>query len=225
VPFQPVAGLFGSDVPAASGLQMVRDPYSGVEVYVVPAIRPDWAIIHVHEADALGNARIYGSVFWDRLMSRAARGVILTAERIVPTAELARQPELTVIPALLVRAVVEAPGGAAPCSCAPAYDTDRAGVEAYLAACGDPAALAAYLDAQDSELRGQPSRAMPAGGLGATGERQSVADDDPIAAGLAQIASGGRPDGLHQDVSGGNGRSTPPCADTPVEPPPVRQVP
>jgi glutaconate CoA-transferase subunit A len=145
--------MYGSDIPAASGLQTVRDPYSGAEVYVAPAIQPDWAILHVHEADALGNARIYGSVFWDRLMSRAARGVIVTAERIVPTAELARQPELTVVPALLVRAVVEAPGGAWPCSCAPDYAIDRAGVEAYLAACGDPAALAAYLDGQDRALR------------------------------------------------------------------------
>jgi glutaconate CoA-transferase, subunit A len=159
VPFQPVAGLHGSDLPTATGLQTVRDPYSGVEVYVVPAIQPDWAVLHVHEADALGNARIYGSVFWDRLMSRAARGVILTAERIVPTAELARQPELTVIPALLVRAVVAAPGGALPCSCAPDYDIDRASVEAYLAACADPAALAAYLAAQDRALRGTPTPA------------------------------------------------------------------
>jgi glutaconate CoA-transferase subunit A len=146
--------MHGSDIPAASGLQTVRDPYGGAKVYVAPAIQPDWAILHVHEADALGNARIYGSVFWDRLMSRAARGVILTAERIVPTAELARQPELTVVPALLVRAVVEAPGGTLPCSCAPEYDIDRAGVEAYLTACGDPAALAAYLDGQDRALRG-----------------------------------------------------------------------
>jgi glutaconate CoA-transferase subunit A len=139
----------------------VRDPYSGAEVYVAPAVRPDWAVLHVHEADALGNARIYGSVFWDRLMSRAARGVILTAERIVPTAALARQPELTVIPALLVRAVVAAPGGALPCSCAPDYEIDRAGVEAYVAACADAATLAAYLDAQDLALRGVPA---PAGG-------------------------------------------------------------
>ena len=178
MPFQPVAGLFGSDVPAASGLQTVRDPYTGSEVYVAPAIRPDWAVLHVHEADAQGNARIYGSVFWDRLMSRAARGVILTAERIVPTAELARQPELTVVPALLVRAVVEAPGGAAPCSCAPAYDTDRAGVEAYLAACGDPAALAAYLDKQDRELRGRRFDAGSGDAPGTAGpERQATATE------------------------------------------------
>jgi glutaconate CoA-transferase, subunit A len=139
-------------VPAASGLVAVRDPYTGEEVYVVPRLQPDWAVLHVQEADAEGNARIYGSVFWDRIMSRAARGVILTAERIVSTAELAERPELTVIPGLLVRAVVEAPGGAGPCSCTPAYEVDRAGVEAYLRASADPDALAAYLAGEDQAL-------------------------------------------------------------------------
>ena len=111
-------------------------------------------MLHVPEADADGNARIYGTVFWDRIMARAAKGVILSAERIVPSAELARQPELTVIPGLFVKAVVEAPGGALPCSSTPYYDIDAAGVEAYLEAADDPATLARYLDEQDRALRG-----------------------------------------------------------------------
>jgi glutaconate CoA-transferase subunit A len=153
--------MFGSDVPTAAGLSTVRDPYTGEEVYVVPRLQPDWAVLHVQEADEAGNARIYGSVFWDRIMSRAARGVILTAERIVPTAVLAERPELTVVPAILVRAVVAAPGGAYPCSCAPEYDLNRAGVEAYLRVCDDPAALDAYLAEQDPALRGAAPVAAP----------------------------------------------------------------
>jgi glutaconate CoA-transferase subunit A len=154
VPFQPVAGLFGSDIPAVSGLKTVVDPYSGQQTYVIPRLQPDWALIHVPEADPAGNARIYGTVFWDRIMARAAKGVILSAERIVSSAELARQPELTAIPGLFVRAVVAAPGGALPCSSTPDYDLDRAGVEAYLKTTGDPSALARYLDGQDQALRG-----------------------------------------------------------------------
>ena len=154
MPFQPVAGLFGSDLPAASGLKSVVDPYSGREVYAVPRLQPDWALLHVPEADDQGNARIYGTVFWDRIMARAAKGVILSAERIVPQEELARQPELTVVPGLFVKAVVEAPGGALPCSSTPDYDIDRAGVEAYLRTVGDRAALTAYLDSMDREVRG-----------------------------------------------------------------------
>jgi hypothetical protein len=87
-------------------------------------------------------------------MARAAKGVILSAERIVSSEELARRPELTAIPGLFVRAVVAAPGGALPCSSTPDYDLDRPGVEAYLSTSGDPAALARYLDDQDRALRG-----------------------------------------------------------------------
>ncbi len=151
VPFMPAAGFDGSDLPAVRGFRRVADPYTGVEVLAIPPIRPDWALIHVAEADADGNARITGSEFEDVLMSRAARGVIVTAERIVPREELARQPELTRIPGFLVRAVVHAPGGAWPGSCYPDYAYDPAGVRAYLdaVATGDAGRLRAYLDACD----------------------------------------------------------------------------
>ena len=135
-------------------MQTVADPYTGQDVYVVPRLQPDWAIIHVPEADAAGNARIYGTVFWDRVMARAAKRVIVSAERIVPSTELAEQPELTAIPGLFVEAVVHAPGGALPCSSTPDYDLDRAGVQAYLEAAGDPSTLAEYLEQQDRPLRG-----------------------------------------------------------------------
>ena len=158
LPFEPIVGLTGSDIPAAAGFRTVKDPYTGAELYAIPAIRPDWAIIHVQEADAIGNARIYGSPYWDLVMSRAAARVILTAERILPTEELARVPELTRIPHFLVEAVVHAPEGAGPTSCHPYYGIDEAGVRAYLEAADRPETLRAYLDATDLALRaGAPS--------------------------------------------------------------------
>lgn len=132
VPFQPVAGLENSDIPRSSGFAKIPDPFTGREVFVVPAIQPDWAIIHVHEADARGNARIYGSPVWDRLMSRAAKRCILTAEKILPTEYFVAQPELTVIPELFVEAVVLARGGAWPTSMHPDYDLDEPAVWDYL---------------------------------------------------------------------------------------------
>jgi glutaconate CoA-transferase subunit A len=159
LPFEPVAGLAGSDIPAAAGFKTISDPYTGAELHAIPAIRPDWAILHVQEADALGNARIYGSPYWDVVMSRAAARVILTAERIVPTEELARQPELTRVPHFLVAAVVHAPRGARPTSCHPFYGIDEAGVRAYLAAAERPEKLHAYLEDMESLLRGNASAA------------------------------------------------------------------
>lgn len=154
LPFMPAAGLTGSELPAGRDFRRVRDPFTGVEVFVVPPIRPAWALIHVPEADAEGNARIYGTEFEDVLMSRAAEAVIITAERIVSTDVLARQPELTRIPAFLVTAVVHAPRGAWPGSCYPDYEYDPAGVRAYLDAAREPATLQDYLRQCDRELVG-----------------------------------------------------------------------
>lgn len=145
LPFMPAAGFDGSDLPAARDFRRVADPYTGVHVLAIPPIRPDLAVIHVPEADAAGNGRVYGTQFEDGLMARAARTVILTAERIVPTEALARRPELTLVPGFLVSAVVHAPGGAWPGSCHPLYDYDPDAVRIYLAAAADPARLRAYL--------------------------------------------------------------------------------
>jgi glutaconate CoA-transferase subunit A len=145
VPFEPIPGLHGTDLPAAAGLRTVRDPWTGEEVYVVPALRPAWAVLHVQEADHRGNARILGSPGYDLLMAQAADRVILTVERLVPPAELAARPELTSLSDLAVAAVVEAPGGARPGGCAGAYEPDADAVRRYLAASATPEGLRAYL--------------------------------------------------------------------------------
>jgi len=148
VPFMPVAGLDGSDLVRVRGFQQITDPYTGRAVTVIPALRPDVAILHVHEADGLGNARIYGSRFEDVLMAEASAQVIVTAERIVTPDEMARQPELTAIPGFLVTAVVEAPRGAWPSSCAGLYDYDEVFLREYIAATAAADAYGAFLDAR-----------------------------------------------------------------------------
>jgi glutaconate CoA-transferase, subunit A len=136
VPFMPVAGLTGSDLPAARGFKPVVDPYTGVSIVTIPALVPDVAIVHVQEADEFGNARIFGTRFEDVLMAQAARRVIVTAERIVDGAEFAAAPESVAIPGFMVDLVVEAPRGAWPCSCAGLYDYDLAFLTEYVAAAG-----------------------------------------------------------------------------------------
>ncbi len=139
-----MAGLTGSDLRQVSDFKPIVCPFTGREWTAIPAIAPDWTVIHVHEADAAGNARMYGPKYDDVYKAKAARNVLVTAERIVDGAELARQPELTDIPGFLVTAVVHAPGGAAPHSCQGHYPADEAFFARYLQAC---AAGAAGLDA------------------------------------------------------------------------------
>lgn len=115
-------------------------------MFAVPPLRPDWALIHVQKADTEGNAWILGNRHFDVEMTRAAaRGVILTAEEIAPGEEIARDPGMTAIPGFLVRAVVEAPGGAWPCSCHPAYGVDEAGMRRYLELSSTAEGLGRYL--------------------------------------------------------------------------------
>jgi glutaconate CoA-transferase, subunit A len=146
VPFQPVPGLRGTDVAEAASFATVRNPYGDDDVYVVPAIRPEWAVLHVDEADRRGNARLYGARGYDLVMAEAAAHVMVTAEEIVSGDEFERHPERTQIPGIFVDVVVHAPRGAFPCGCAPRYDVDADGIEAYLAAAGSPDLLRAYLD-------------------------------------------------------------------------------
>ena len=80
IPFQPVAGVHGSELARINRWQTLRDPYgSGTDVYVIPAVHPDIAVIHAAEIDVEGNARVYGSPFWDHPLTRAAKRVLITA--------------------------------------------------------------------------------------------------------------------------------------------------
>ncbi|MCL4303485.1 MAG: CoA transferase subunit A [Anaerolineae bacterium] len=152
VPFMPVAGLTDSDVPAAQGFRTVTDPYTGQPVIAVAPIIPDVAIIHVHEADPEGNARIRGTLFEDALMVTAARRVILTAERIVEGQTFTEQPELTTIAGFMVDMVVEAPHGAWPCSCAGLYDYDAGYLAAYVKLSQNPSAWQEFLQGRTGGL-------------------------------------------------------------------------
>ena len=133
VPFQPVGGVHGSDLPSLNHWASVTDPYgSGKEVWVIPAIQPDIAVIHVNEANELGDARVYGTYNWDRIMSRAAKQVFIVADTLASVQSFKDRPELTLIPSFMVQAVAVVPNGAWPGSCWPLYEVDYPAVEDYM---------------------------------------------------------------------------------------------
>ena len=103
--------------------QVMTSPFNGEKAVAVRALAPDWAVIHVQEADEFGNARIIGSQFQDPLLARAAGKTIITAEKIVGTEKFRESPELNTIPHFLVEAVVEAPNGARPGICYGLYES------------------------------------------------------------------------------------------------------
>ncbi len=155
VPFQPCGGLHGSDIPALNGWKLLDDPYGvGDPCWVIPAIRPDYAVIQCGEVDAQGNVRVAGTAHWDRIMSRAARSVLVLAERVVETAVFREQPESTLVPHFMVEAFAVVPRGAWPGSCWPGYAIDYPAVERYLDP--DPATLQKHLqEAPEAQTEAQ----------------------------------------------------------------------
>ncbi len=134
IPFMPVKGLTAGDLIAANDyFEVINDPFSQDTVTVVKALVPDFAILHVHKADELGNAIIEQPVFDDALIARAAKKVIITAEEIISPQRMRREASRVNIPGLLVHSVVPLSGGAKPCSCPAAYDIAERDIESFKA--------------------------------------------------------------------------------------------
>jgi len=132
VGFMPVKGLQISDLIEANAyFKQIADPFSGESITVVQALKPDVAVIHVTEADELGNAYIEGPCFEDVLLTRAADKVIVTTEKMIPLGKYSHGKQKAQIPHFLVDAVIHAPRGAKPCSCLPAYDIDQKDLDTF----------------------------------------------------------------------------------------------
>jgi len=126
LPFMPMNPTAAGDLEKANpSYQRVKDPYSGGEVVVVPALHPDVAIIHVQRADEQGNAHIWGILGEQKEAAFAARHVIVTAEEIVDTAVISSDPNRTLIPDLVVDAVCHVPYCAHPSYTQGYYDRDN----------------------------------------------------------------------------------------------------
>jgi len=122
IPCIPAKVILGSDIAKLVELKTLVCPYTGEQLALIPALNPDVAVIHAQRADQYGNVQIDGITAMDMDMAKAAKKVIVTAERIVPTEEIRRTPELTRIPFFCVDAVSEVPFGAFPYDCYGCYE-------------------------------------------------------------------------------------------------------
>ena len=111
----------------------MTDPFTGETLAAVQAIRPDFAIVHAQTADAQGNASFEGPLYEDVLLSRAAKRVIVTAERIVGDGWFAGSEQKADIPHFMTAAVVHVPRGASPCACYGYYEPNDSLIREFLA--------------------------------------------------------------------------------------------
>ncbi len=136
VDFLPARIWHETDMPGARpDLKEVASPYSNETYVAVPALVPDVAIIHAWKADAAGNAVLAGDLCLDASLAIASRTTIITAERIVDTAEI-EEHEADILGGF-VDFVVETPGGARPTACAPEYGIDFLLLADYVESCGE----------------------------------------------------------------------------------------
>lgn len=132
VPFLPTLSMLGSDLMRVNSARSMQCPFTGETVNLVPALFPDVAILHVHRADRFGNCQIDGYPHMDADIARAATTVLVTAEEIMDEEEARRHPDRTIIPGLVVDAVVRAPLGAFPGECYGLYETDFSHFDTYV---------------------------------------------------------------------------------------------
>jgi glutaconate CoA-transferase subunit A len=126
LPFYPLRNYRGSDLPRVNPLiKTVVCPFTGEELAAVPALNPDTAIIHVQRADENGNAQIWGLIGVQKEAAFASRNVIVVAEEIVSEDVIRSDPNRTLIPGLIVSAVVHEPFGCHPSYAQGFYDRDN----------------------------------------------------------------------------------------------------
>lgn len=148
LPFWPLKGYDGTDLPLVnSRVAKVTCPFTGETLAAVPALTPDVAIVHAQRADAAGNAHIWGILGEQKEVAFAAERVILTCEELVTAEQIASDPNRTLIPAMVVDAVVHEPWCCHPSHVQGYYDRDNPFYIEWDRISADEAATRAYLDA------------------------------------------------------------------------------
>ncbi len=146
LPFFPIRSYYESDIPTANPrIVPIASPYDGSEIYVVPPLNPDVSIVHAQRADESGNAQIWGLLGCQKEAAFAAKRVIVVCEEIVEESVVRADPNRTVIPGLIVDAVVEEPFGCHPSYAQGYYDRDNRFYLDWEAVSKDPEAHAAWL--------------------------------------------------------------------------------
>jgi glutaconate CoA-transferase subunit A len=154
LPFFPLRSYLGTDQPQVNPrIQFVQSPYdvpkgcfANDRIAVVPPLNPDVAILHAQRADANGNTQMWGLLGVQKEVAFAAKHVVVVVEDIVDKDIIRSDPNRTVIPDLVVDAVVHQPKGAHPSYVQGYYDRDNKFYLAWDQLSRDEAATQAWLE-------------------------------------------------------------------------------
>jgi len=156
LPFYPLRSYFETDMPVANPLiRPIESPYGDGVVYAVPPLRPDVTIVHAQRADARGDTQAWGLLGCQKEAAFAADRVIVVVEELVDEAVIRADPNRTIIPGLIVDAVVVEPFGAHPSYVQGAYDRDNRFYRDWDPISRDEAAIQAWLGEWVYDLDGR----------------------------------------------------------------------
>jgi glutaconate CoA-transferase subunit A len=165
LPFFPLRSYFETDLPKANPLiREIASPYGDGVVYAVPPLNPDVAILHAQRASSGGDTQVWGLLGCQKEAAFAAERVIVVVEEVVSDDVIRADPNRTIIPGLIVDAVVVEPWGAHPSYVQGAYDRDNRFYLDWDPISRDEAATQAWLD---EWVRGVSGRAEYVEKLGA----------------------------------------------------------
>jgi glutaconate CoA-transferase subunit A len=146
--FLPTRCGLGTDVLARNPqLKTIVSPYDDEELYIaMPALRLDAALLHVSEADRLGNTLVRArDPFFDHLFARAADRCYVSTEILRDRLELdAASAHCNFFERSLVSGVVLAPGGAHPTYCGTDYGWDLEHLRRYSASADEDGGWESY---------------------------------------------------------------------------------
>jgi len=147
LPFWPLRNYMGTDLPTAHPrIRSVTCPYTGEALATVPALNPGVTIVHAQRADAAGNTQMWGLLGVQKEAAFASARVIVVVEELVEEDVIRSDPNRTVIPGMIVSAVVVEPWGAHPSYAQGYYDRDNEFYVAWENISRDPDQVARYLD-------------------------------------------------------------------------------
>jgi glutaconate CoA-transferase subunit A len=146
-PFFPLRSYIGSDMLKVNPLiKVIDEPYGTGKIAVVPPLNPDVAILHAQRADRQGNTQLWGLLGMQKEVAFASKHVIVAVEEVVEESVIRADPNRTLIPGLIVNAVVHEPYGAHPSYVQGYYDRDNESYLTWDKLSQDHAAVLAWLD-------------------------------------------------------------------------------
>ena len=126
IPFLPTKTLLGTGMMSGgSSFKELECPFTKEKLALIPALKPDVAVLQAQRADEDGNTHFWGGSGITKEAALAARKVMVVVEEMVSKKVIRRDPNRTLLPGFLVHAVIPESWGAHPSPMPGYYNRDH----------------------------------------------------------------------------------------------------